>query len=131
MDSHRSHALGLAFCAVLFVATVACPAEKEVKVITQTMELSDAAKVVQRLEPVIDNRWAKPLCFLAADFGSSGKVVLHVPCDTIRHIHASRGEKKAVVIDHQTLNPPQTQPAEEPPPRKLGDVIGDAGRGER
>jgi hypothetical protein len=113
------------------MATVVCE-PRETKVVTHTMELSDAAKVVRQLEPVIDNRWARPVCFLAAHYGSTGQVVVVVDCEVIKgqRLTESKGKAKAGinrVVDHQTLNSPQRLPAETQPVRRTEDIVGDAG----
>ena len=91
--------------------------DKEVKVVKQPMELSEAAKVVRALEPVIDKRWQQPICFLA--MGGNGPVAVRVPCRTLLGAKTVVNDKTNRVVTHQTLYPPESQPAEKPPAPKL------------
>lgn len=105
---------------LVFVLTLGgCGCEpKERTVVREPMELSAAAKLVQGLEPVIDQRWQQPICLLARD---APPTVVQVPCKTLWGWKTTKNRTNRVVT-HQTLYPPEPLPAEREPTPRVEDI---------
>ena len=105
----------------LLLVAMACESGQQ-KVVREPMELSAAAKLVQGLEPVIDQRWQQPICLLARE---APPIVVRVPCKTLWGWKTTE-KKTNRVVTHQTLYPPEPLPAERYPVPKVEDITRDA-----
>jgi len=73
-------------------------------------ELSATAKFVQSLEPVVDHRYSKPLCFLAREYGSYGAVAVLVSCATFKNDKRANPHRIYATKKPQRLLPNEAHP---------------------